>query len=90
MTKLEDILTSAIGLDIHRDTVVACLLKGAKRATIALARKLLTVIYHMLKNDEPYAEERYEQRRQQCERKRANRMIHELEKLGYQVSPASA
>jgi len=30
------------------------------------------------------------QRRLQCERKRANRMIHELEKLGYQVSPAGA
>jgi len=27
--------------------------KGAKRAIIARARKLLTVIYHMLKNDEP-------------------------------------
>ena len=28
MTNMEDILASAIGLDIHRDTVVACLLKG--------------------------------------------------------------
>ena len=57
--------------------------KGAKR-TIALARKVLVVIYTMLKT--PYNEDIYEQRRQQCERKRANRLIHELSKLGYQVS----
>lgn len=61
--------------------------KGAKRATIALARKLLVVVYTMLKTQSPYNEEQYEIRRQQCERKRANRMIHELSKLGYQVTP---
>ena len=62
--------------------------KCAKRATIALARKLLVVIYTMLKNGTPYDENIYEQRRQQCERKRANRLIHELAKLDYQVTPA--
>lgn len=61
--------------------------KGAKRATIALARKLLVVIYLMLKTKSPYDEGQYEIRKQQCERKRANRMIHELSKLGYQVTP---
>jgi len=59
--------------------------KGAKRATVALARKLLVVIYIMLKNKVPYDEDSYESRRQQSERKRANRMIHELNRLGYQV-----
>jgi len=62
--------------------------KGAKRATIALARELLVVIYTMLKNGTPYDEDIYEQRRLQCERKRANRLIHELSKMGYQVLPA--
>ena len=61
--------------------------KGAKRATVALARKLLVVIYIMLKNKVPYDEDSYELRRQQSERKRANRMIHELNRLGYQVIP---
>ena len=61
--------------------------KGAKRATVALARKLLVVIYIMIKNKVPYDEESYEARRQQNERKRANRMIHELGRLGYQVIP---
>lgn len=61
--------------------------KGAKRATVALARKLLVVIYIMLKNRAPYDENSYEIRRQQSERKRANRMIHELSRLGYLVTP---
>jgi transposase len=60
--------------------------KGAKRATIALARKLLVMIYSMLKTRAPYNDESYEYRRQQCERKKANRMIHELSKMGYQIT----
>ena len=59
--------------------------KGAKRATIALARKILSIIYTMLKTGTPYSEECFEQRRQRCERKRANRMVNELQKLGYTV-----
>lgn len=59
--------------------------KGAKRATVALARKLLTLIYTMLKTGEPYNEDCFEQRRKQSERKRANRMVNELQKLGYLV-----
>lgn len=59
--------------------------KGAKRATIALARKLLTLIYTMLKTGRPYNEDCFEQRRKRCERKRANRMVNELQKLGYHV-----
>lgn len=59
--------------------------KGAKRATIALARKLLSLIYTMLKTGTSYNEECFEQRRKNCERKRASRMINELQKLGYQV-----
>ena len=59
--------------------------KGAKRATIALARKLLTLIYTMLKTGIPYNEECFEIRRKQSERKRAGRMVNELQKLGYFV-----
>jgi len=59
--------------------------KGAKRATVALARKLLTLIYTMLKTGQPYNEDRFEQRRKQSERKRENRMVNELQKLGYMV-----
>jgi transposase len=59
--------------------------KGAKRATIALARKLLSLIYTMLKTGVPYNEECFEERRKHSERKRAGRMINELQKLGYMV-----
>ncbi|MBD5170270.1 MAG: IS110 family transposase [Oscillibacter sp.] len=63
--------------------------KGAKRATIALARKLLSLIYTMLKTGVPYNEDCFEQRRKRCERKRAHRMVNELQKLGYMVVPPS-
>lgn len=59
--------------------------KGAKRATIALARKLLSLIYTMLKTNVPYNEDCFEVRRKHSERKRAGRMIHELQRLGYMV-----
>lgn len=61
--------------------------KGSKRATIALARKLLTLIYSMLKTGQPYNEDCFDQRRKRCERKRAHRMVNELQKLGYTVVP---
>lgn len=61
--------------------------KGAKRATIALARKLLSLIYIMLKTGVPYNEDCFELRRIRCERKRAHRMVNELQKLGYMVVP---
>ena len=63
--------------------------KGAKRATIALARKLLSLIYTMLKTGVPYNEDCFEQRRKRCERKRAHCMVNELQKLGYMVVPPS-
>lgn len=59
--------------------------KGAKRAVVALARKLLSIIYTMLKTGVPFNEDCFEQRRKQCEQKRTSRMIHELTKLGFRV-----
>ncbi len=61
--------------------------KGAKRATVALARKLLSIIYTMFKTSQPFDEDCFEQRRKQCEQKRALRMINELKKLGFRVEP---
>ena len=43
------------------------------------------IIYTMLKTGTPYNEECFEQRRLRCERKRANRLVNELQKLGYVV-----
>ena len=63
--------------------------RGSKRAIIALARKLLVMIYTMLKSGELYDENHFEQRRAQCESKRTARMVQELARLGYSIqSPA--
>jgi len=59
--------------------------KGAKRAVVALSRKLLSIIYTMLKTGVPFNEDCFEQRRKQCEQKRTSRMIQELTKLGFRV-----
>ena len=62
--------------------------KGAKKANVALARKLLSIIYSMLKSQSSYDESFFEIRRKQSEQKRAGRMIYELQKLGYTVALA--
>ena len=59
---------------------------GAKRAIIALARKILVVIYVMLKSGRPYDGTNYEQRKLAFEQKQVNRYMHELTRLGYSVS----
>lgn len=59
--------------------------KGAKRATIALARKILVVIFNMLKNLVPYDDSTYENLRLKCQKRKANRFISELTRLGYQI-----
>jgi transposase len=61
---------------------------GAKRAIVALARKLLVIIYTMLKTSQPYDEQKFLERKQASEQKRVNRMVNELARLGYSVSVA--
>ena len=60
--------------------------KGAKRAIIALGRKLLVMIYAMLKKGTAYDEECFEQRKRYLENKRVSRMLSALNRFGYQVS----
>jgi hypothetical protein len=59
--------------------------KGAKKAIVALARKLLVIIYTILKTDMQYNENCFESRRLQTEKKRVARMVCELQKLGFEV-----
>lgn len=58
----------------------------AKRAIIALARKLLVIIYTMLKTGQPFDEQKFLERKETTNRKRVNRMVNELIRLGYSVS----
>ena len=59
---------------------------GSKKAVVALARKILVIIYTMLKTNEPYNEERFLERKKISEQKKVKRMVNELSRLGYQVS----
>ena len=63
--------------------------KGAKKAIVALARKLLVIIYTMLKQGTLFDESCFETRRKHCEQKQLSRYIRELEKHGYHVEAQS-
>ena len=58
----------------------------SKRAIVALARKLLVIIYTMLKTNQPYNEQKFLERKKASEQKRVKRMVYELTRLGYAVS----
>jgi hypothetical protein len=47
------------------------------------------IIYAILKNNQPYNEDQFLERKKASEQKRISRMMNELSRLGYSVSPAS-
>jgi len=60
-----------------------------KRAIVALARKLLVIIYTMLKTNNRYDEQKFLERKEVSDQKRVKRMVNELITLGYTVSLAA-
>lgn len=60
--------------------------RGAKKAIIALSRKLLVIIYNMLKNDSEYDEDRFEIVRHNQSERHKNRIILEAKKLGLLIT----
>jgi hypothetical protein len=58
----------------------------SKRAIVALARKLLVIIYSMLKANTPYDEQKFMVRKEASTQKRIRRMVNELTGLGFAVS----
>ncbi|AKX94406.1 hypothetical protein MOTHE_c16220 [Moorella thermoacetica] len=59
--------------------------RGAKKALIALARKLLVIIYNLLKNGTDYDETSFEKAKQKQERFRIKKIIAEARKLGLEI-----
>lgn len=59
--------------------------RGAKRAIVALGRKLLTIIYAILMSGEMYSEDYFEVYRQNNQQRRLTRMVSELRQAGYDV-----
>ena len=60
--------------------------RGGKKALIALARKILTIIYAILTNECGYDEELYQHRQADQEKRRQQHMIRELQRQGFEVS----
>ena len=60
--------------------------KGKKRAAVAVAHSILTIVYHVLTDREPYADlggDYFDRRDQQAVQRH---LVHRLEALGYTVS----
>ena len=58
----------------------------SKRAIVALARKLLVIIYTMLKTNNLYNEQKFLERMEATNQRHLKRMVNELTRLGYAVS----
>jgi len=59
--------------------------RGGKRAIIALSRKIMVIIYHLLKNKDVYNEEKFEISKQKQDELRLKRISLEAKRLGYCV-----
>jgi len=59
--------------------------RGAKKAIVAVARKMLIIIYHLLKNKDIYNEKKFEVSREKQEALRVKRISFEARKLGYDL-----
>jgi hypothetical protein len=59
--------------------------RGSKKAIIALARKILVIIYSMLKTNSLYDETSYEVTRERQKEVQKRRIIFEAKKLGLQI-----
>lgn len=61
--------------------------RGAKKALIAVARKLLSIIWYMITNNEPYCEDRYNMTKKAQEEKRLQKLKSDAAKMGLKLIP---
>ena len=59
--------------------------RGTKKAIVALGRKILTIIYAILKSGQEYDKGHFEEIREHYKRIRLNRMVCELTQAGFSV-----
>ena len=59
--------------------------RGGKKAVIALSRKIMVIVYHLLKNKDVYNEQKFVLSKQKQEALRLKRISLEARKLGYCV-----
>ena len=60
--------------------------KGKKRAAVAVARRILVIVYHILRDHEPYHDLGASYRDQRDRLAVARRLVRRLAALGYEVS----
>ncbi len=63
--------------------------RGKKKALVALAHRMLTDIYHVLKTGEPYQDIGAKAANERAMKRREQSMIRSLEKAGYSVVKTS-
>jgi len=63
--------------------------RGAKKAIIALARKILVIIYHLLKNHDVYNEDKFVAAKLKQESLRLKKIAADAKKLGFDLIPAA-
>ena len=61
---------------------------GVKKAAVAVAHKILVIIYHLLLEGTSYEEERYNRLLPRQEERERQRALKALERLGYAVTLA--
>jgi hypothetical protein len=59
---------------------------GKKKAALAIAHKILVIVYHLLAAGTSYEETRYDQWNPRQEARERQRAIKALERLGYTVT----
>lgn len=63
---------------------------GPQQATVATAHKIARVVYHLLKNHEPFAETTVAEYTQQCRDRELRFLERKAAKLGYTLAPHPA
>jgi hypothetical protein len=61
--------------------------RGAKKAIVALARKILVIVYQLLKNHDVYNETKFEAAKQKQEALRLKKMSADAKKFGFELTP---
>ena len=61
--------------------------RGAKKAIIALARKILVIVYQLLKNQDVYNEAKFEAAKQKQDALRLKKVSADAKKFGFELVP---
>ena len=64
--------------------------RGSKKAVIALARKILVIIYNLLKTSSVYNEQKFEIAKQKQDHFKVKKIQLEAKKLGFVLVPADS